>query len=56
MLDKLPEGKVLCLGDGEGRNFVWLAEQGVDVTAVYLSKKVLVGLNYNHIRHEQKYG
>lgn len=27
-------GRVLCLGEGEGRNAVWLAEQGLDVTAV----------------------
>lgn len=32
--DLLPSGKVLCLGEGEGRNAVWLAEQGFDVTAV----------------------
>ena len=25
--------KVLCVADGEGRNSVWLAEQGLDVTA-----------------------
>ncbi len=42
MLDKLPKGKILCLADGEGRNSVWLAEQGNDVTAVDASK---VGLN-----------
>ncbi len=30
----IPEGKVLCLADGEGRNSVFLAEQGYDVTAV----------------------
>jgi SAM-dependent methyltransferase len=27
-------GRVLSLGEGEGRNAVWLAEQGYDVTAV----------------------
>jgi 2-polyprenyl-3-methyl-5-hydroxy-6-metoxy-1,4-benzoquinol methylase len=26
-------GSVLCVADGEGRNSVWLAEQGFDVTA-----------------------
>ena len=31
-------GRVLCLGDGEGRNGVWLAEQGYAVTAVDLSQ------------------
>lgn len=30
----LPAGRVLCLGEGEGRNAVWLAEQGFEVTAV----------------------
>jgi 2-polyprenyl-3-methyl-5-hydroxy-6-metoxy-1,4-benzoquinol methylase len=34
MLDKLPDGRVLCLGEGEGRNAVWLAQQGHEVTAV----------------------
>lgn len=30
-------GRVLCLADGEGRNGVWLAEQGLDVTSVDLA-------------------
>ncbi|MGE5153645.1 MAG: SAM-dependent methyltransferase [Bdellovibrio bacteriovorus] len=30
----LPLGRILCLGEGEGRNAVWLAEQGYEVTAV----------------------
>ena len=30
----IPKGRVLCLADGEGRNSVYLAEQGYDVTAV----------------------
>jgi 2-polyprenyl-3-methyl-5-hydroxy-6-metoxy-1,4-benzoquinol methylase len=34
MLDKLPAGKVLCLAEGEGRNAVWLAQQGREITAV----------------------
>lgn len=38
MYDKLPTGKILCLAEGEGRNAVWLAEQGNDVTAVDASK------------------
>jgi 2-polyprenyl-3-methyl-5-hydroxy-6-metoxy-1,4-benzoquinol methylase len=29
-----PKGRVLCLGEGEGRNAVWLAEQGFAVDAV----------------------
>ena len=35
-------GRVLCLAEGEGRNAVFLAEQGYDVTAMDLSE---VGLN-----------
>lgn len=31
---RLPMGDVLCIGDGEGRNSVWLAQQGFVVTAV----------------------
>jgi SAM-dependent methyltransferase len=31
---RLPPGKVLCLGEGEGRNAVWLAARGHEVTAV----------------------
>ena len=38
MLDKLPAGKVLCLAEGEGRNAVWLAQQGREVTAVDASE------------------
>ncbi|MCP5137857.1 MAG: class I SAM-dependent methyltransferase [Gammaproteobacteria bacterium] len=30
----LPRGRVLCLADGEGRNGVWLAQQGFEVTSV----------------------
>ncbi len=33
----LPAGKVLCLAEGEGRNAVFLAEQGFAVTAVDMS-------------------
>ncbi len=33
----LPKGKILCLADGEGRNSVFLARQGYEVTAVDLS-------------------
>ncbi|MFV9614483.1 MAG: SAM-dependent methyltransferase [Gammaproteobacteria bacterium] len=38
MSDKFPIGKVLCPGEGEGRNAVWLAEQGYQVTAVDASE------------------
>lgn len=34
MLERLPVGRVLCLAEGEGRNAVWLARQGFEVTAV----------------------
>lgn len=34
----LPPGDVLCLADGEGRNSVFLAEQGHRVTAVDISE------------------
>ncbi len=34
MVNRLPTGKILCLAEGEGRNAVWLAELGNDVTAV----------------------
>jgi len=34
---RIPRGRVLCLADGEGRNGVWLAQQGHEVTAVDLS-------------------
>jgi 2-polyprenyl-3-methyl-5-hydroxy-6-metoxy-1,4-benzoquinol methylase len=38
MAPRLPTGKVLCLGEGEGRNAVWLASQDHDVTAVDASR------------------
>ncbi|KFZ37871.1 SAM-dependent methyltransferase [Shewanella mangrovi] len=37
-VQQLPQGKVLCLADGEGRNSVFLAKQGYQVTAVDLSQ------------------
>lgn len=39
--DRLPPGPILCLAEGQGRNAVWLAGRGHDVTAVDAS---LVGL------------
>ncbi len=33
-IDLLPKGAILCAGDGEGRNGVWLAQQGFMVTSV----------------------
>ena len=35
---QIPPGRVLCLAEGQGRNAVWLAQQGYDVTAVDLSE------------------
>lgn len=32
-----PGGRVLCVADGEGRNSVWLAQQGLEVQAFDLS-------------------
>lgn len=34
MIDQLPRGDILCLCDGEGRNGVYLAQQGCRVTSV----------------------
>lgn len=34
---QIPPGRVLCLAEGQGRNAVWLAQQGYEVTAVDLS-------------------
>ena len=34
VLDRMPKGKILALAEGEGRNAVYLAEQGYDVTGV----------------------
>jgi SAM-dependent methyltransferase len=34
VIERLPTGRVLCLAEGEGRNAVYLAEQGFEVTAV----------------------
>ena len=37
IVEQLPRGRTLCLGDGEGRNGVFLAQHGHDVTTVDLS-------------------
>lgn len=34
VVDRLPMGRVLCLAEGEGRNAVFLAERGFEVSAV----------------------
>lgn len=38
---QLPRGRVLCLAEGQGRNAVWLAQRGHDVTAMDQSAKGL---------------
>jgi len=43
--DQLPVGRILCLAEGQGRNAVWLAQRGHDVTAVDQSA---VGLRDAH--------
>lgn len=49
--DQLPVGKALCLAEGEGRNAVWLAQQGLEVTAVDTSE---VGLKKaRNLAHER---
>lgn len=40
-IGRLAKGKALCLAAGEGRNAVWLAAQGYDVTAMDASSKGL---------------
>lgn len=35
---EIPEGEVLCLAEGEGRNAVWLAQRGHDVVAIDRSR------------------
>ena len=42
---RIPEGQVLCLGEGEGRNSVFLAELGYEVVGVDRSQ---VGLDKAH--------
>ncbi len=37
VVNKIPKGRVLCLAEGEGRNAVYLAEQGYEVVAVDFS-------------------
>lgn len=37
-----PGGRVLAIGDGEGRNGVWLAEQGMQVTSVDIAENALI--------------
>ena len=47
----IPSRQVLCLGDGEGRNGVYLAQQGFEVTSVDCSA---VGLNKARMLADQR--
>lgn len=38
---RIPKGRVLCLAEGEGRNAVWLASLGFEVTAMDFSAQGL---------------
>ena len=39
--DVIPKGKVLCVADGEGRNGVFLAQLGYDVTSIDFSQQAI---------------
>jgi SAM-dependent methyltransferase len=45
MADRLPPGRVLCLGEGQGRNAVFLAQRGFEVTAMDQSPTGLARAN-----------
>lgn len=49
--DRIPEGPVLCLAEGEGRNAVYLAGRGHSVTAVDLSEVGLANARDLATRH-----
>ena len=51
MAPRLPKGRVLCLAEGEGRNAVYLASQGYEVTALDQSR---VGLDKAERLAEQR--
>ena len=42
---KIPKGDVLCVADGEGRNGVWLAKNGYNVTSIDFSPKAIKKIN-----------
>lgn len=51
-VEALPEkGKILCLAEGEGRNAIFLAQKGFDVTAVDFSQ---VGLKHAEERAQEE--
>lgn len=51
---RLPAGRVLCLAEGEGRNAVFLAEQGFEVVAVDSSAVGLAKLQHLAQQREVK--
>lgn len=51
VVDRIPEGPVLCLAEGEGRNAVYLAGRGHSVTAVDLSEVGLANARDLAARH-----
>ncbi len=42
---KIPKGNILCIADGEGRNGVWLAKNGYNVTSIDFSPKAIEKIN-----------
>ena len=43
--NKIPKGDILCVADGEGRNGVWLAKNGYNVTSIDFSPKAIEKTN-----------
>jgi cyclopropane fatty-acyl-phospholipid synthase-like methyltransferase len=41
----IPKGNVLCVADGEGRNSVWLAKNGYNITSIDFSPKAVEKTN-----------
>lgn len=46
--------RVLCIADGEGRNSVWLARQGLEVTAVDISESAVSKARQLALSHQVK--
>ena len=42
---RIPKGNVLCVADGEGRNGVWLAKKGYNVTSIDFSSNAIEKIN-----------
>ena len=42
---EIPKGDILCVADGEGRNGVWLAKNGYNVTSIDFSPKAIEKIN-----------